>query len=67
MKTQKRKKINWTDEVEKEDSKKIYVVYNKPKLEIYTSWLEANRVIIELSGVIYRTFANMIEAERSYN
>ncbi len=29
--TTQKTKINWADEAEKEDLKKIYVVYNKPK------------------------------------
>ncbi|MCG7218636.1 MAG: hypothetical protein K6253_02390 [Candidatus Liberibacter asiaticus] len=33
----KKKKINYADEAKKEDSKKIYVVHNGPKLRIYTS------------------------------
>ncbi|MFU0443498.1 viroplasmin family protein [Candidatus Liberibacter asiaticus] len=35
--------------LKKEDSKKIYVIYNGPKPIIYTSWLEASRAIIGFS------------------
>ncbi|MCG7218509.1 RNase H1/viroplasmin domain-containing protein, partial [Candidatus Liberibacter asiaticus] len=58
----KNKKINWVDEVEKEDSKNIYVVYNGPKPGIYTNWLEASRAIIGFSGIIHRCCTNWIEA-----
>ncbi|MFU0443551.1 viroplasmin family protein, partial [Candidatus Liberibacter asiaticus] len=38
----------------------MYVVYNKLKPRIYTSWLEANRAIIRFNGVSHRAFTNMI-------
>ncbi|MFU0443564.1 viroplasmin family protein, partial [Candidatus Liberibacter asiaticus] len=31
----------------------MYVVYNRPKPGIYTSWPKVNRAIIEFSGVIH--------------
>ncbi|MFU0443501.1 viroplasmin family protein [Candidatus Liberibacter asiaticus] len=40
--------MNWSNEFEKEDLKKIYVVYNGSKLGVYTSWLETSRAIIDL-------------------
>ncbi|MFU0443574.1 RNase H1/viroplasmin domain-containing protein, partial [Candidatus Liberibacter asiaticus] len=52
--------MNWTNEAETEDLKKIYVVYNGPKPRIYTSLLEASRTIIGFNGVIYRSFTNRI-------
>ncbi|MFU0443468.1 viroplasmin family protein, partial [Candidatus Liberibacter asiaticus] len=52
--------MNWADEVEKEDSKNIYVVYNGPKIGIYINWPEASRAIIEFSRIIHKSFTNRI-------
>ncbi|MFU0443724.1 viroplasmin family protein, partial [Candidatus Liberibacter asiaticus] len=58
----KKKKINWANEVKKEDLKKVYVVYNETKPRIYTSWPETSRAIIGFSRISHRTFINMIES-----
>lgn len=42
------------------------MVNYEPKPRIYTSWLEANRVVINIDVIIHRLFTYKIEAEGNY-